>query len=109
MKRTLLAAIIFVSAGPALADKIYDKCINQSDGSNSAWSQCGGDWLKRADGKLNTAWKKFMAKPMDKPKPICWQNSDFGIATKNRPATFTQMVTGAGKDRFLAIPAVELA
>ncbi len=58
MKRTLLAAIIFVSAGPALADKIYEKCINQSDGSNSAWSQCGGDWLKRADGKLNTAWKK---------------------------------------------------
>ncbi|QWK80218.1 MULTISPECIES: lysozyme inhibitor LprI family protein [Brucella/Ochrobactrum group] len=62
MKRALLAAIITVSATPVLADKIYDKCISKSDGSNSAWSQCGGDWLKRADDKLNATWKKAYSK-----------------------------------------------
>lgn len=62
MKRTLLVAIVTLSATPVLADKIYDNCINRSDGSNSAWSQCGGDWLKRADDKLNATWKKVYGK-----------------------------------------------
>jgi uncharacterized protein YecT (DUF1311 family) len=59
MKKSVLAVIIAFSASPAFADKLYDKCINQSDGTNTAWGQCGGDWLKRADNKLNTTWKKI--------------------------------------------------
>lgn len=58
MKRSLLAIIIAFSASPVVADSLYDKCIDQSDGTNTAWGQCGGDWLKRADNKLNAAWKK---------------------------------------------------
>lgn len=62
MKKWLLIAVLATSASPALADKTYDKCIDQSDGTNTAWGQCGGDWLKRADGRLNAAWQKAFAK-----------------------------------------------
>jgi len=58
MKRSILAAVIAFSVSPVAADSVYDKCIKQSDGTNTAWGQCGGDWLKRADNKLNAAWKK---------------------------------------------------
>jgi uncharacterized protein YecT (DUF1311 family) len=44
---------------PAQADDIYDKCIKDSDGTNTAWGACGGDWMARADKALNDAWKKL--------------------------------------------------
>lgn len=46
---------------PAQADDAYDKCIKDSDGTNTAWGQCGGDWMARADKALNDAWKKVHA------------------------------------------------
>lgn len=59
MRRSFLVAIIAFSASPVFADSLYDKCIDQSDGTNTAWGQCGGDLLKRADSKLNATWKKI--------------------------------------------------
>lgn len=57
----LLFAATLSFALPALADDAYDKCIKDSDGTNTAWGQCGGDWMARADKALNDAWKKLHA------------------------------------------------
>lgn len=52
----LAAGILAVM--PAQADDAYDKCMKDSDGTNTEWGQCGGDWIARADKALNDAWKK---------------------------------------------------
>jgi uncharacterized protein YecT (DUF1311 family) len=44
---------------PAHADDAYDKCMKASDGTNTSWGQCGGDWMARADKALNDTWKKL--------------------------------------------------
>lgn len=58
--RLLLACATVVSSvlltSPVRADPEYDKCISDSDGTNAAWSQCGWEWLARADKALNEAW-----------------------------------------------------
>lgn len=63
MKRLALAlAFCLAFSWPvswAAADALYDKCIDQSDGTNAAWAQCGGDWITRADKAMNAAWKKL--------------------------------------------------
>ncbi|MFD2252538.1 uncharacterized protein YecT (DUF1311 family) [Pseudochelatococcus lubricantis] len=53
-----LSAIAFLVAasGSALADAAYDQCIAKADGTNTAWAQCGGDWVAREDAKLNKVW-----------------------------------------------------
>jgi uncharacterized protein YecT (DUF1311 family) len=53
----VLAAGLF-SILPAHADDAYDKCMKDSDGTNTAWGKCGGDWMARADKALNDTWKK---------------------------------------------------
>ncbi|WP_266016485.1 hypothetical protein [Brucella intermedia] len=58
MKRLFLTLAFLLQAVHANADSVYDKCIQQSDGTNSAWAECGGAWVKRADNALNAAWKK---------------------------------------------------
>ncbi|WP_245893148.1 lysozyme inhibitor LprI family protein [Devosia naphthalenivorans] len=45
-------------AAPAAADDIYDRCLEDSDGTNTAWSACGGDYLDRLDGQLNDTWQQ---------------------------------------------------
>lgn len=58
----LLGGLFLGFVGPAAADEIYDKCINESDGGNAAWSDCGSAWLKREDDKLNAVWKRIHEK-----------------------------------------------
>lgn len=55
----LILAVGLCSSYPAQADDLYDKCINDSDGTNTAWGQCGGDLIARSDKALNEAWKKL--------------------------------------------------
>lgn len=55
----VLGGLLLIPAGPAAADEAYDKCINAFDGTNAAWGECGSDWLKREDGRLNAAWKRI--------------------------------------------------
>ena len=57
------AAALLVLAGaalrqPARADPAYDRCIEQSDGSNPAWGACGGAWITREDARLNATWRR---------------------------------------------------
>lgn len=58
MRAIILSGLVLLSTGfAALADQDYDKCIIASDSSNAAWSNCGSDWIKREDDRLNAAWK----------------------------------------------------
>lgn len=54
----LLAAALIAGAVPAAADEVYDRCIDESDGTNEAWGACGSDWIAREDGRLNATWKR---------------------------------------------------
>lgn len=109
MKRSLLAAIIAFSASPVFADKLYDKCIDQSDGTNTAWGQCGGDWLKRADGKLNATWKKIYGQADGQTKTDLLAEQRLWNSYKNRPAISMQMAIGEGKAKYCIILAAERA
>lgn len=50
---------------PAHADDVYDKCIDDSDGSNPAWAACGDELIRREDAKLNATWKRVYAETGD--------------------------------------------
>jgi uncharacterized protein YecT (DUF1311 family) len=56
----LLAGVIAlaaISTAASAADDEYKKCLDKSDGTNSAWEDCGYAMMKRADERLNAAWK----------------------------------------------------
>jgi uncharacterized protein YecT (DUF1311 family) len=57
----LIGCAAMISLSPAMADDAYDKCINESDGTNTAWGECGGAFMKRADDALNVTWKRVYA------------------------------------------------
>jgi uncharacterized protein YecT (DUF1311 family) len=60
--RVLLPSALFAglcAAAPAIADAQYDKCIDESDGTNVAWDECRGDWIERADKALNAVWREL--------------------------------------------------
>jgi uncharacterized protein YecT (DUF1311 family) len=59
--KPILAALLILAAAPALADTKHDQCIADSDGTNTAYAACGGDWIKRADDELNAAWQTLKA------------------------------------------------
>ena len=62
MRPIALALVLGVLSVPALAaDDEYRRCIDKSDGTNVAWSECGYAMLKRADDRLNAAWKTAIA------------------------------------------------
>jgi uncharacterized protein YecT (DUF1311 family) len=50
--------ILAAGAAPARADAVYDRCIDESDGTNTAWAACGSDYVARADKALNATWKR---------------------------------------------------
>ena len=55
-----LLALGAAFASPAHADPAYDRCIQQSDGTNQAWGACGGAWIDREDARLNATWKAVL-------------------------------------------------
>lgn len=57
LRKIALVLFLFVSAPFASADGLYDKCMADSDGTNVAFGTCGGEWIARADAKLNAIWK----------------------------------------------------
>lgn len=68
MRNSLLAtfaAATFIAllsgSGAALADTAYDRCVNESDGSNVVWASCGAEFVEREDTKLNRVWKALFA------------------------------------------------
>jgi uncharacterized protein YecT (DUF1311 family) len=46
-----------IHSGPVHADSEYRKCVDAGGATNAAWSECGGEWMKRADAELNATWK----------------------------------------------------
>lgn len=52
-----ILAAAFCLASPARADDVYDKCMQDSDGTNTAWAECGAGLVARSDKALNDAWK----------------------------------------------------
>lgn len=68
--RTIFAlASLLLTALPAAADTEYDQCIADSDGSNAAYTACGGDWIKRADDELNATWQSLRAEASEAVYP----------------------------------------
>jgi uncharacterized protein YecT (DUF1311 family) len=57
---SVFAAGLALAAGsaPARADDAYNRCIDESDGTNAAWAACGSDYVARADKALNSTWKR---------------------------------------------------
>ncbi|MGO4452086.1 lysozyme inhibitor LprI family protein [Phyllobacterium sp. TAF24] len=55
-----LGLVFIAAAVPANADDIYDNCIAKYS-DNPSWGQCGGEWVKREDDKLNKAWNALFA------------------------------------------------
>jgi uncharacterized protein YecT (DUF1311 family) len=45
-------------AAPAFSDPAYDACMAASDGTNTAWSECGGALIQREEKRLNDIWKR---------------------------------------------------
>ncbi|RDJ23096.1 DUF1311 domain-containing protein [Bosea caraganae] len=84
----LLGGLLLASAGPAAADDIYDKCIDDSDGTNTAWGACGSEWLKREDEKLNAVWKRINDGLPDATKADLLEEQRAWIAFKEKSCRF---------------------
>ncbi|MEB2843980.1 DUF1311 domain-containing protein [Rhizobiales bacterium RZME27] len=61
MKKLLLAVLLLLPASFASADDLYDKCMDGAV-TNPDFAKCGGEWVARADVKLNEAWKTLNAR-----------------------------------------------
>ena len=70
MRLAAACSILLAFATSALAvDAEYKKCVDKSDGTNVAYSDCGYAMLKRDDDRLNAAWKDALAAmPSDESK-----------------------------------------
>lgn len=87
MKRYLIAAALMAQASPALADTLYDKCVNATD-TNYGWAECGGAYLKRADAALNAAWKQIFAGTTGKTRADLLKEQRAWIAYKDASCNF---------------------
>ncbi len=61
MKKLLVAMLLIFPFSQASADDLYDKCMDEADGTNPGFGKCGGEWVARADEKLNSAWKELIS------------------------------------------------
>jgi len=68
MRNLHLVLFFMLAAAPVSADEIYDKCMDTSGGTNTGFGKCGGEWVARADAKLNAAWKELYSKAEDSSK-----------------------------------------
>ena len=84
----LLALVALLAAPPALADDAYDKCMDDSDGSNPAWAACGDELIRREDAKLNATWKRVFAETGDETKKDLLAEQRAWNAFKERSCKF---------------------
>ena len=63
LARTAVIAFCLLVLCPSFggADEAYDSCMKSSDGTNTAWSQCGAMLLGREETQLTAAWKSAFA------------------------------------------------
>lgn len=60
MRKILLTLLLLAPAPYAAADDLYDQCMDKAL-TNLDFAHCGGEWMARADVKLNDAWKALNA------------------------------------------------
>lgn len=84
----LFGGIMLALSAPAAADDVYDKCINDSDGTNAAWSACGTELLKREDDKLNATWKRIFSGLPDATKTALLEEQRAWNAFKEKSCLF---------------------
>lgn len=82
----LLLAICAVA--PVRADEVYEKCIEESDGTNFEWGKCGGEMIDREDAKLNATWKRVYALTSDETKKDLLAEQRAWNAFKERSCKF---------------------
>lgn len=46
----------------ATSQDAYERCLENSDGTNPAWIQCGATLIAQADERLNIAWQDALSK-----------------------------------------------
>jgi uncharacterized protein YecT (DUF1311 family) len=88
MRMLAIAALALLAAGPALADEEYDRCIAESDGTNTAWGECGGAWIEREDARLNETWQRLIADAGDRMKADLRAEQRAWIAYKDLSCLF---------------------
>jgi len=54
----IITAIPIQSEAAPTGDDAYDQCMNSSDGTNTAWADCGGGWINREESRLALSWKR---------------------------------------------------
>ena len=57
----MLTVATVLGSFPAFADAEYHKCVDAAGATNAAWSECGAEWIERADAELNATWKDLRA------------------------------------------------
>jgi uncharacterized protein YecT (DUF1311 family) len=62
-----LAGLLSAVALPAHADDEYKACIDKTV-TNTEWAECGGDYIKREEKKMNEVWGKLMEIVEDETK-----------------------------------------
>lgn len=53
MRLAVLGFLLALGTDPAAADETYDRCIANSDGTTTAWQQCGTAYIEREEARLN--------------------------------------------------------
>lgn len=66
MRKMALVLMVLFPICHAFADGLYDKCMDEADGTNPGFGKCGGEWVARADATLNLVWKKLMLQFKDR-------------------------------------------
>lgn len=57
-----LGAVGAIGFAPTLAaEEAYTRCIDSSS-TNTAWSECGGQWIAREEQRLNATWVRVFPK-----------------------------------------------
>jgi uncharacterized protein YecT (DUF1311 family) len=70
------------------ADEAYDSCMKSSDGTNTAWSQCGTMLLGREEAQLTVAWKRAFALTSGQTKTDLLAEQRKCIAFKDTACSF---------------------
>ncbi|WP_163265102.1 lysozyme inhibitor LprI family protein [Chelativorans alearense] len=96
-----LTVALTLTAGMAASDELYDQCIRQSDNTDPAWAECGGDWLKREDDRLNATWKKVFAQTDGRTKADLLAEQRLWVAYKEGACRFFANGDWGSKGRVL--------
>lgn len=88
MRFVSLVGLLVLWSGPVFADDAYDKCMKESDGTNTSWSECGTALLKREEARLTEAWKKMFKYAQGRDRELLLDEQRAWIAFKDKSCNF---------------------